>query len=1004
MTKQWVPVQIPLAAGLATGGDARATSPPQFDMLRDAEFEEPGGLQTRKPYADLSLNIFGGGTLSAIRRIYENGDELLCFTSTALYSWSAQLSVWVLKAEHLAIKVAEVPKFVSTGDQVSCDRAELNGVIVYAWEDNGNVYAAAVDKTTAAVIVTPYIVSSGTRPKLVALSTRIMLFHGTGTDLLVYAINPAVLSAGQIDVGNTVALGTDYNLYYDVCKQAGADVALFASRRVTTTSYTVGKVTSALVVTTSTKARTCDGPIAVSSEPLGASVQVIRGNGTNLQGDYITVSTLADVTTAQAVGTCSGTLYQIAAAHRTLQNSSAYRCYAFWHSAESAGATDWTSKYNWVDTAGTIGTQANFIRRLGIASRAFAYNGSVYVWGAFAGESSFSGANPALFRAQLQNTYFLYRDDATYHAKAAAGDAGGYSSAIGRLPAVQFVAGTTAEYAWCGTQRRIIPLGANQAGYADRGPLEIRFAFDSNEARRTARLGRTLYITGGEILQYDGRQLTEVGFHVVPWYFAAIEVGTGNLADGVYAFKPTWRWENAQGEIDRSSSATAGSVTIAGGPNGVSIVSWIPLYTTHKTANAPAVEVWRTAVAPTADAPFFLVSSKDPAVTSNPQRYVANDPSSSSLATFNDEYADATATTKENNPENGSVLENLAPPAASIIVAAHDRLFLAGIAGDPDRVWYSKQRADGEVAAFHDALTISVPPSGGNITALAFLNETLVVFRETAVYVLPGQGFDNLGGGQNYGPASKVPGDVGAISAESVLLTPMGVFFKSSKGFYNLTPRWTCEYIGLQVNQFDSDTVCAAHVVESQHQVRVLTDARMLVLDYRINEWSEWTIASGAHATMWQGVHHCATSDVIKGQLTTYTGVTYGLDAETAWIKLNDLQGAGSVRWLSVLGEYRGAHKLRIRLARDYVQDGSGNWVYYQDGTWTPSPTTIGSVEQVRIGPKIPKCEAIKVRITAVHPDGTSVPNNEACKLTGLALEVGIDQGINRRLPAAQKA
>src|SRR5207253_7865856 len=101
---------------------------------------------------------------------------------------------------------------------------------------------------------------------------------------------------------------------------------------------------------------------------------------------------------------------------------------------------------------------ATFVNRLCLASRAFAYNGQAYVWLVFALESQFSGANPSPFRAQLQNTYLLYRHDTTLQSKAAFGRAGGYSFFDGHLPGVALTAGTTS-FSWCGGERRIIPIG-----------------------------------------------------------------------------------------------------------------------------------------------------------------------------------------------------------------------------------------------------------------------------------------------------------------------------------------------------------------------------------------------------------------------------------------------------------------------------------------------------------------------------------------------------------------
>src|SRR5690606_29755431 len=105
--------------------------------------------------------------------------------------------------------------------------------------------------------------------------------------------------------------------------------------------------------------------------------------------------------------------------------------------------------------------------------RAFAYDGHAFVWLAFAAES---GGTTGL-KAQLQNTYFLYRDDGLLVAKAAANRAGGFAATSGHLPGVQALGDD--RFAWCGTMRRIVPLG-DQKGYSARAPLAIEVQFDAD--------------------------------------------------------------------------------------------------------------------------------------------------------------------------------------------------------------------------------------------------------------------------------------------------------------------------------------------------------------------------------------------------------------------------------------------------------------------------------------------------------------------------------------------
>ena len=987
----FTPMQFPFGVGLNQKSDPRAESPPSLDIALDVQSDQTQGVQTRYPYAAMGSNILGGGTISGARKLAVNDGELLLFTATQLFSWSARDSAWVLKGDYPAIKVTETPVFETQSDQQCADRAELNGTVVYCWGnyDSLQLIVAAIDKTTGNVLLAPTQIGSGfSNGRVIALQTKILFLYADASFALnVGSIDPANLAA-SFTVSSGVNVLTNATLVlagagtFDATQVIGADQLVGASSLVT--SYEVFTITAGLTIANAAKARASDSVIAVSCTPDGASVQVLRNHSTSVLGDLITISTLADVYTAQTIGTIpAASITQLACAHQSVLVGGFYRCYVFWDEFDSvvfSGTNTYSIYSNWVDTAGSIGTQSTISRHLQVASRAFDVSGRVFFAGVFNEASTFSGANTAGYSAQLQNTYFLYRDDGLLCGKLADNIGGDGPARFSQLPGVA-VTGTNT-YSVCLGWRRTVPVNTNgqQTAYNEaHSPYDVTLAFDSNEARRAARLGLTLYIPGAEVMAYDGQQLVECAFHLYPWVFGMVDSATaGGLQVGSYAYKETWRWSNAAGETERSTTATV--LTLAIGTayhsalsNTIAASTMAALAATHKTTSPPAVEMWRTILNPPPGAPFYLTNSTSPATTTNPNRYLANDPSGFEPA-YLDGLFDTTLSTNQTNPENGGDLSCLSPTAATIIATTEDRVFLAGVAGLPDQVWYSRQRQTGEIVAFNDALTIDVPHPGGTITGLAFLEATLIVFRATSIYRFAGTGFDNAGSGSNYGLPQIIATDLGAVNAESIAIVGdgIGLIFKSSKGWYLLTPGWQLQYIGSQVCNYDSETPLAVNVVTAQHQVRCLSDNRMLVWDYNINQWFEWTVSDGLDAAMWNGQHVYLTSTGPKIQQTTYAGLTYGMDVETAWIKIADLQGRGYVRTLQAIGEYRSDHALRWRVARDYLQDGAGNWLYYDDFTWPVTPTVVGGPEQSRHGPSQKRCQAIKVRLTAVAAVGAS--------------------------------
>ncbi|MGE5802944.1 MAG: hypothetical protein ACM358_11880 [Gemmatimonadota bacterium] len=966
----WQVINLPFRAGLMQKADDRARPQPFLDIAKDIQFDELGGVQTRLPLTTMSNSIFGGGTLSNCRRLAVVNDELCVFTDTGLYSYNEQLTKWILRATHLAVDIDERTASATPGDQFDCDRAELNGTVMFAWVEGSTSFISAFDKTTGATLMPQTSLGAGiVRPRLVAASTKILGFALSGTTLLYAVIDPANPAAAVFNTMFTSVPGP-----YDVTRIEGQDGVAGAYQRTVTTSYTVFTVNAAGTVTSSTKARTCDGPIAVATTPsTGLEIQVIRANGTNIQGDLITTSTLADVASGQAVGTAASTaINQIAV---SLASASVVR--AFWTSGnvgETTGVTDFEVKTNTV-TSGVPGTQATFRHRLGIASRAFTYAGHVYIWLVFAQDSGVSvTGNTSAVRAQLQNTYFLYRDDNFIVSQCTRNVGGGFAPTTGRLPGVALTSGSTA-FSWCATVRRRIELGTGEdhSAFGARSPRDVTFTFDSDAARRTGRIGRTMYITGGIPLQYDGVQTAEVGFLNYPWYFEPAVGGAGAIAAGTYTWQATYRWLNAQGEVDRSTTATGMTLTIAA--NKFVFLNFFYLNTTLKIgARRPAIDMWRTTLVTAGDQPFYLATSQDPtALPGANNGYVINDDTLDSAgAPLPDNFTDAILQTKEKHPENGPVFEYTAPPGARLITETDTRLYLGGVPGDPDRVFPSRLRLPGEVASFHEDLAVQIPRPGGAMTALAIHQETPTVFRETAIYRLLGQGLSNTNQGSNL-EAIDVPGGVGAVNQESVAkVGSLGTIFKSRKGWYLLTPGWSVQYIGAQVSDYDSETVKAVTVLETQHQVRILSGSRMIVWDYSavteespLGQWFEWTVTTGVDAVNWRGSYVVLTATGPAIQSASYSSLTYGLDVETASIKLADLQGAAAVRKLEILGEYRSAFLLWIRIAYNYKQSGSTP-TYVDSKIWTPSPTTVGGPLQVKHGPKFPRCQSIKVRLTAV--------------------------------------
>lgn len=958
-------------------------------------------------------------TFTDPRRLAVYDDELLLFTKEKLLSWSEERSAWVERDTYLAPKVTEDSVFIRNAEQGNGDCAKLGSLTVYAWEEitsDTRIKVAAIDNDTGAIRFNPTAIGSNSaeyrRPRLVALTNKILLFwvDPDQDELLFVSIDPDNLE-GSVVVAPTKPSNSAASPHrYDVKKYDGTTVAVaFWS---TTDDYTTLFVDEDGTITDE-QTRSVSGtpkptsPIAVACSPDGAEIQVwreadagalLRVYCDRYDSNFGVVA--ANISVDFYTDNSGNELEHITAAFReTAETAGEYRCYGFWVK-DRQKYTDVTATqidYSWVDTNGTQGTTSGspntLVHQLTIGAHAFGHGNAVYLWTCFTRDSASASGN-VISAVQTQSSYFLLRDDGRLMAKAVTYEAGGYTLTSGHLPTTQDRTGGA--FGTMLVERRRVIFGTGRArGYSDRGLREAVVTFDSNEARRTRQLGGTLFVTGGQILQFDGETLTELGFHVYPYWISSGGTATGSLDAGDYTYASTFRSDNAKGERDRSTTASFMTQTIGASKEHRVEVSYLPVTLKQPafTKQHATVEVWRTAKDPNFDAPKYLVTDPDPsdsAVSTTDNAYIPNDPTSHVELSWDDDMPDATATKKEAFPETGGVLESIAPPPATIIAADEHRLFLAGIANNPHLVWYSKRRRSGEVPGFHDALTIPLPGEGGVITALALLNEQLVVFKERAIYLVPGSGIANNGTGTNYGPARLIASDVGAQSADCVGTTSQGIVFFSDKGWHRLTRGGTVEYIGADVVDFDGETYNAVVVMEREHEIRALSSAAQLGFDTLTSNWSErpaFPGGSGTNAVLWRGRYVYIGEDDVVYREDTVPGGGHSMVVETAEIKLAGLQGYKRVREIALLGEYRSSHRIKIELWFDGNQG-----VADQTELFTPG-VAVGAPLDVIISPQQQKMRSVRLRITD-EATGGGVPAGEAMRLTGLAFEVGLKKGI----------
>jgi hypothetical protein len=407
---------------------------------------------------------------------------------------------------------------------------------------------------------------------------------------------------------------------------------------------------------------------------------------------------------------------------------------------------------------------------------------------------------------------------------------------------------------------------------------------------------------------------------------------------------------------------------------------------------------------------FFKTGNAAGSPTSAP---VYNDPTVDTIA-FSRTVADASITSNEIVYTQGGILENIAPPAAQLVAIGKDRVFLSGME-DPNAIWPSKQHVYGEGVAWSDLLEIQVDPEGGDITAIAFMDDKLIIFKPSAILYLAGDGPDDAGFGGSFTAPILITTDVGCSNPSSVAVTPDGLVFQSAKGIYILTRGLQAGYIGADVESANGRVATSALLVDDQNQIRFTNSGDGLVYDYFFRQWSTFTNYAAVGSAIWMGGYVYATSDgtvmVETEGLFLDAGIDIHMKLETAWIKMAGISGFQRVKRATFLGDFKSNHTLRVRTAFDYQPFTSEEHVfdpstalqssdYGEDspyGSGTPYGGTADLVYEFETTLIKQKVEAVKFEIVDIGSNP-----GQAYALNALTLEVGL-KGGTARSPATKK-
>jgi hypothetical protein len=551
-------------------------------------------------------------------------------------------------------------------------------------------------------------------------------------------------------------------------------------------------------------------------------------------------------------------------------------------------------------------------------------------------------------------------------------------------------------------------------------------SFDDTGPVTSAEFGQSTYISGLQLWQFDGTASAEAGFHMAPDVrdsasgdFTANDINGESLVTGVqYNYRFYYEWYNARGERVRSNYVQRDfTPTFASGEGEITITIPTLRHTLKSATHGHAAEVSIVVYRSEGDSSdvFYRVSSPDPSTAGNDNGYLANSFSANSV-TFVDSMPDSTLVDHERDWGSVSDLIRAPVPGPAIVAVGADRLFLAGGGVARGRVLPSMQYAPEDAAGFATELEVQVCPDA--VTALGNLNEAVVAFTRDSIWGMGGPGFANDGSGQGYVP-ERVTTDVGCIAAASLVEIPAGLLFQSAKGIYGLSQDFQVEYVGAAVEAHNAQTITAADVIPDTNQVVfVCSDGNALMFDYLYSQWGVFTQHRGTSAVVYGTDYAYLRNDgavwVRTPEAFTDSGSPIVLRVRTGKFRPEGLQGFFKFRSVSVVGEYKSPHSLRVRLFFDREQsysmervidvngvmpeDPFGDVGEFGDEDWFGGDEGISDYNFQVLGGKRMKCSQVAFEFS----DIISGDAGASFELTELAIEFSVQRGP-KRMPARRK-
>ena len=362
--------------------------------------------------------------------------------------------------------------------------------------------------------------------------------------------------------------------------------------------------------------------------------------------------------------------------------------------------------------------------------------------------------------------------------------------------------------------------------------------------------------------------------------------------------------------------------------------------------------------------------------------------------TFVDNTLDSELLGNEQLYTTGGVLSNTSPPALTQFTQYKNRLI--GISSeDPYTWWFSKQVTPNVPVQFTPFFYKKIAELGGGLTALGVMDDKLIFFKRSSIYMVVGLGPNNLGLQDDFNDAELITTDTGCTEPKSIIRTPLGLMYKSGKGIYLINRGLNVQYVGAPVEAYNSNRVTSAELIENVNQVRFTLDTGVaLVYDYYFDQWSVFTSVNAADSCLFQTKFTYLRPDgrIFKETPGVWTdgGSPIYLRLKTSWVSMNGMQGFERIYNMMVLGDYKSPHTLTAKVRHEF--DSTVNQT-----TAVPIASDPG-VYQYKVYMTRQKTDAMQFELIESQSGPTY---GEGLDISAITMQVGVKSGTNK-LPAGK--